>query len=114
MLRNLFCAFSCGQGDASWGHTIYLADDARGIRELLHERAPSGRYEVRFALKEMEMLLAGGFSAGAGGASAIFEILSGQHGQPYVKCRELLCSDIPIILLTARQAGLCHGHQPGQ
>ena len=85
------------------GHTIYLADDEKSIRELLHSFLTSDGYAVRsfesgdalleaFRQKPAELVILDIMMPGTDGLAV---------------CRELrTVSDIPIILLTAKDSEL--------
>ena len=85
------------------GHSIYLADDEKSIRELLHSFLASDGYTVRsfesgdalleaFRLEPAELVILDIMMPGTDGLTV---------------CRELRAvSDIPIILLTAKDSEL--------
>ena len=85
------------------GHTIYLADDEKSIRELLHSFLASDGYTVR-SFESGDALLEAFHQEPA--ELVILDIMMpGTDG--LTVCRELRSvSDIPIILLTAKDSEL--------
>ena len=85
------------------GHTIYLADDEKSIRELLHSFLASDGYTVR-SFESGDALLEAFHQEPA--ELVILDIMMpGTDG--LAVCRELRSvSDIPIILLTAKDSEL--------
>ena len=85
------------------GHSIYLADDEKSIRELLHSFLTSGGYTVR-SFENGDALLEAFHQEPA--ELVILDIMMpGTDG--LTVCRELrTVSDIPIILLTAKDSEL--------
>ena len=85
------------------GHSIYLADDEKSIRELLHSFLTSGGYTVR-SFESGDALLEAFHQEPA--ELVILDIMMpGTDG--LTVCRELRSvSDIPIILLTAKDSEL--------
>ena len=85
------------------GHSIYLADDEKSIRELLHSFLTSGGYTVR-SFENGDALLEAFHQEPA--ELVILDIMMpGTDG--LTVCRELRSvSDIPIILLTAKDSEL--------
>ena len=85
------------------GHSIYLADDEKSIRELLHSFLTSGGYTVR-SFENGDALLEAFYQEPA--ELVILDIMMpGTDG--LTVCRELRSvSDIPIILLTAKDSEL--------
>lgn len=85
------------------GHTIYLADDEKSIRELLHSFLTSGGYTVR-SFESGDALLAA-FQQEPAELVILDIMMPGMDG--LAVCRELrTVSDIPIILLTAKDSEL--------
>ena len=85
------------------GHTIYLADDEKSIRELLHSFLTSDGYEVR-SFESGDALLAA-FQQEPAELVILDIMMPGTDG--LTVCRELRSvSDIPIILLTAKDSEL--------
>ena len=85
------------------GHSIYLADDEKSIRELLHSFLASDGYTVR-SFESGDALLEAFHQEPA--ELVILDIMMpGTDG--LTVCRELRAlSDIPIILLTAKDSEL--------
>ena len=85
------------------GHSIYLADDEKSIRELLHSFLASDGYTVR-SFESGDALLEAFHQEPA--ELVILDIMMpGTDG--LTVCRELrFVSDIPIILLTAKDSEL--------
>ena len=85
------------------GHSIYLADDEKSIRELLHSFLTSDGYTVR-SFESGDALLEAFHQESA--ELVILDIMMpGTDG--LTVCRELRSvSDIPIILLTAKDSEL--------
>ena len=106
------------------GHSIYLADDEKSIRELLHSFLASDGYTVR-SFESGDALLEA-FRQEPAELVILDIMMPGTDG--LTVCRELRSvSDIPIILLTAKDSeldyvmGISQGsddyltkHQPGQ
>ena len=94
------------------GHSIYLADDEKSIRELLHSFLASDGYTVR-SFESGDALLEA-FRQEPAELVILDIMMPGTDG--LTVCRELRSvSDIPIILLTAKDSELDYvGHQPGQ
>ena len=85
------------------GHTIYLADDERSIRELLHSFLASDGYTVR-SFESGDALLEA-FGREPAELVILDIMMPGTDG--LTVCRELRAvSDIPIILLTAKDSEL--------
>ena len=85
------------------GHTSYLADDEKSIRELLHSFLTSGGYTVR-SFESGDALLAA-FQQEPAELVILDIMMPGMDG--LAVCRELrTVSDIPIILLTAKDSEL--------
>ena len=98
MLR-LCAAFGAAFKEVTMGHSIYLADDEKSIRELLHSFLASDGYTVR-SFESGDALLEAFHQEPA--ELVILDIMMpGTDG--LAVCRELRSvSDIPIILLTAK------------
>ena len=102
MLR-LCAAFGAACKEDAVGHTIYLADDEKSIRELLHSFLTSDGYEVR-SFESGDALLAA-FQQEPAELVILDIMMPGTDG--LTVCRELRSvSDIPIILLTAKDSEL--------
>lgn len=85
------------------GHSIYLADDEKSIRELLHSFLTSGGYTVR-SFESGDALLEA-FRQEPAELVILDIMMPGTDG--LAVCRELRSvSDIPIILLTAKDSEL--------
>ena len=85
------------------GHSIYLADDEKSIRELLHSFLTSGGYTVR-SFENGDALLEA-FRQEPAELVILDIMMPGTDG--LTVCRELRSvSDIPIILLTAKDSEL--------
>ena len=85
------------------GHTIYLADDEKSIRELLHSFLASDGYTVR-SFESGDALLEA-FRQEPAELVILDIMMPGTDG--LTVCRELrTLSDIPIILLTAKDSEL--------
>ena len=85
------------------GHTIYLADDEKSIRELLHSFLASDGYTVR-SFESGDALLEA-FRQEPAELVILDIMMPGTDG--LAVCRELRSvSDIPIILLTAKDSEL--------
>ena len=85
------------------GHTIYLADDEKSIRELLHSFLASDGYAVR-SFESGDALLEA-FRQEPAELVILDIMMPGTDG--LTVCRELRAvSDIPIILLTAKDSEL--------
>ena len=85
------------------GHTIYLADDEKSIRELLHSFLASDGYTVR-SFENGDALLEA-FRQEPAELVILDIMMPGTDG--LTVCRELRSvSDIPIILLTAKDSEL--------
>ena len=85
------------------GHTIYLADDEKSIRELLHSFLASDGYAVR-SFESGDALLEA-FRQEPAELVILDIMMPGTDG--LAVCRELrTVSDIPIILLTAKDSEL--------
>ena len=85
------------------GHTIYLADDEKSIRELLHSFLTSDGYTVR-SFESGDALLEA-FRQETAELVILDIMMPGTDG--LTVCRELRSvSDIPIILLTAKDSEL--------
>ena len=85
------------------GHSIYLADDEKSIRELLHSFLASGGYTVR-SFESGDALLEA-FRQEPAELVILDIMMPGTDG--LTVCRELRSvSDIPIILLTAKDSEL--------
>ena len=85
------------------GHTIYLADDEKSIRELLHSFLASDGYTVR-SFENGDALLEA-FRQEPAELVILDIMMPGTDG--LAVCRELRSvSDIPIILLTAKDSEL--------
>ena len=85
------------------GHTIYLADDEKSIRELLHSFLASDGYTVR-SFESGDALLEA-FRQEPAELVILDIMMPGTDG--LTVCRELRSvSDIPIILLTAKDSEL--------
>ena len=85
------------------GHSIYLADDEKSIRELLHSFLASDGYTVR-SFESGDALLEA-FRQEPAELVILDIMMPGTDG--LTVCRELRCvSDIPIILLTAKDSEL--------
>ena len=85
------------------GHSIYLADDEKSIRELLHSFLASGGYTVR-SFESGDALLEA-FRQEPAELVILDIMMPGTDG--LAVCRELRSvSDIPIILLTAKDSEL--------
>ena len=85
------------------GHSIYLADDEKSIRELLHSFLASGGYTVR-SFENGDALLEA-FRQEPAELVILDIMMPGTDG--LTVCRELRAvSDIPIILLTAKDSEL--------
>ena len=83
------------------GHSIYLADDEKSIRELLHSFLASDGYTVR-SFESGDALLET-FSSGPAELVILDIMMPGTDG--LTVCRELRAvSDIPIICLQPRTA----------
>ena len=81
------------------GHSIYLADDEKSIRELLHSFLASDGYTVR-SFESGDALLEA-FRQEPAELVILDIMMPGTDG--LAVCRELRSvSDIPIILLTAK------------
>ena len=95
------------------GHTIYLADDEKSIRELLHSFLTSDGYEVR-SFESGDALLAA-FQQEPAELVILDIMMPGTDG--LTVCRELaLCfrHSHHSAHGKGQRAGLCHGHQPGR
>ena len=102
MLR-LCAAFGAAYKEDAVGHTIYLADDEKSIRELLHSFLTSDGYEVRSF--ESGDALRAAFQQEPAELVILDIMMPGTDG--LTVCRELRSvSDIPIILLTAKDSEL--------
>ena len=85
------------------GHSIYLADDEKSIRELLHSFLASDGYTVR-SFESGDALLEA-FRQEPAELVILDIMMPGTDG--LAVCRELRSvSDIPIILLTAKDSEL--------
>ncbi len=85
------------------GHSIYLADDEKSIRELLHSFLTSDGYDVR-SFEHGDALLEA-FRQEPAELVILDIMMPGTDG--LTVCRELrTLSDIPIILLTAKDSEL--------
>ena len=85
------------------GHSIYLADDEKSIRELLHSFLASDGYTVR-SFESGDALLES-FRQEPAELVILDIMMPGTDG--LTVCRELRAvSDIPIILLTAKDSEL--------
>ena len=85
------------------GHSIYLADDEKSIRELLHSFLASDGYTVR-SFENGDALLEA-FRQEPAELVILDIMMPGTDG--LAVCRELRSvSDIPIILLTAKDSEL--------
>ena len=85
------------------GHSTYLADDEKSIRELLHSFLASDGYTVRFFESGDALLEA--FRQEPAELVILDIMMPGTDG--LTVCRELrTVSDIPIILLTAKDSEL--------
>ena len=85
------------------GHSIYLADDEKSIRELLHSFLASDGYTVR-SFESGDALLEA-FRQEPAELVILDIMMPGTDG--LTVCRELrTLSDIPIILLTAKDSEL--------
>ena len=85
------------------GHSIYLADDEKSIRELLHSILASDGYTVR-SFESGDALLEA-FRQEPAELVILDIMMPGTDG--LTVCRELRAvSDIPIILLTAKDSEL--------
>lgn len=85
------------------GHSIYLADDEKSIRELLHSFLASDGYTVR-SFESGDALLEA-FHQDPAELVILDIMMPGTDG--LTVCRELrTVSDIPIILLTAKDSEL--------
>ena len=85
------------------GHSIYLADDEKSIRELLHSFLASDGYTVR-SFESGDALLEA-FRQDPAELVILDIMMPGTDG--LTVCRELrTVSDIPIILLTAKDSEL--------
>ena len=85
------------------GHSIYLADDEKSIRELLHSFLASDGYTVR-SFESGDALLEA-FRQEPAELVILDIMMPGTDG--LTVCRELRAvSDIPIILLTAKDSEL--------
>ena len=85
------------------GHSIYLADDEKSIRELLHSFLASDGYTVR-SFESGDALLEA-FHQEPAELVILVIMMPGTDG--LAVCRELRSvSDIPIILLTAKDSEL--------
>ena len=85
------------------GHSIYLADDEKSIRELLHSFLASDGYTVRSFESGDELLEA--YRQEPAELVILDIMMPGTDG--LAVCRELRSvSDIPIILLTAKDSEL--------
>ena len=85
------------------GHSIYLADDEKSIRELLHSFLTSDGYTVR-SFESGDALLEA-FRQDPAELVILDIMMPGTDG--LTVCRELRAvSDIPIILLTAKDSEL--------
>ncbi len=85
------------------GHSIYLADDEKNIRELLHSFLASDGYDVR-SFESGDALLEA-FHREPAELVILDIMMPGTDG--LAVCRELRAvSDIPIILLTAKDSEL--------
>ena len=85
------------------GHSIYLADDEKSIRELLHSFLASDGYTVR-SFESGDALLEA-FRQEPAELVILDIMMPGTDGLDV--CRELRSvSDIPIILLTAKDSEL--------
>ena len=85
------------------GHSIYLADDEKSIRELLHSFLASDGYTVR-SFENGDALLEA-FRQESAELVILDIMMPGTDG--LAVCRELRSvSDIPIILLTAKDSEL--------
>ena len=85
------------------GHSIYLADDEKSIRELLHSFLASDGYTVR-SFENGDALLEA-FRQEPAELVILDIMMPGTDG--LTVCRELRSvSDIPIILLTAKDSEL--------
>ena len=85
------------------GHSIYLADDEKSIRELLHSFLASDGYTVR-SFESGDALLEA-FRQEPAELVILDIMMPGTDG--LTVCRELRSvSDIPIILLTAKDSEL--------
>ena len=96
------------------GHSIYLADDEKSIRELLHSFLASDGYTVR-SFESGDALLEA-FRQEPAELVILDIMMPGTDG--LAVCRELRSvSDIPIILLTAKDSeldyvmGISHGQR---
>ena len=87
------------------GHSIYLADDEKSIRELLHSFLASDGYTVR-SFESGDALLEA-FRQEPAELVILDIMMPGTDG--LTVCRELRAvSDIPIILLTAKDSELAY------
>ena len=81
------------------GHTIYLADDEKSIRELLHSFLTSDGYEVR-SFESGDALLAA-FQQEPAELVILDIMMPGKSGVEV--CREIRkSSQVPIVMLTAK------------
>ena len=102
MLR-LCAAFGAAFKEVTMGHSIYLADDEKSIRELLHSFLASDGYTVR-SFENGDALLEA-FRQEPAELVILDIMMPGTDG--LAVCRELRSvSDIPIILLTAKDSEL--------
>ena len=98
MLR-LCAAFGAAYKEGAVGHTIYLADDEKSIRELLHSFLTSDGYEVR-SFESGDALLAA-FQQEPAELVILDIMMPGTDG--LTCCRLIREKDnVPIILLTAK------------
>ena len=86
------------------GHSIYLADDEKSIRELLHSFLASDGYTVR-SFESGDALLEA-FRQEPAELVILDIMMPGTDGLDGVPGAALLLSDIPIILLTAKDSEL--------
>ena len=102
MLR-LCAAFGAAFKEVTMGHSIYLADDEKSIRELLHSFLASDGYTVR-SFESGDALLEA-FRQEPAELVILDIMMPGTDG--LTVCREIRAvSDIPIILLTAKDSEL--------
>ena len=106
-------AFGAAFKEVTMGHSIYLADDEKSIRELLHSFLASDGYTVRSF--ENGRRAAGGIPSGACGAGHT-GYYDARHGRTCRVPGASLCfrySHHPAYG-QGQRAGLRHGHQSGQ
>ena len=112
MLR-LRAAFGAAFKEVTMGHSIYLADDEKSIRELLHSFLASDGYTVRSFESGDALLEAFRQEPAELGNTGHYDA---RHGRTYRVPGASLCfrySHHPAYG-QGQRAGLRHGHQPGQ